>query len=126
MSKVDSVPSPLIPASYPRRILLAVSGLSPQVVTETLYALASNAAAPFVPTEVHLITTREGAQRAELSLLSDDLGWFHKLCADYHLPGIEFTRRNIHIVRDSDERGLDDIRSIDDNRVAADHLSCRT
>ena len=70
------------PASYPRRILLAVCGLSPQIVTETLYALASAPEFPFVPTEVHLITTREGAQRAELSLLSDDLGWFHKLCAD--------------------------------------------
>ena len=58
------------PASYPRRILLAVCGLSPQIVTETVYALASAPELPFVPTEVHLITTREGAQRAELSLLA--------------------------------------------------------
>ena len=111
------------PGAYQRRVLLAVSGLSPQIVTETIYALASNPAAPFVPTEVHLITTREGAQRAELSLLSDDLGWFHKLCADYHLPGITFSRQNIHIMRDANERGMDDIRSIDDNRAAADFIT---
>jgi hypothetical protein len=30
---------PLPPAGYRRRILLAVTGLSPQVVTETLFAL---------------------------------------------------------------------------------------
>ncbi len=55
------------PASFPRRILLAVSGLSPQIVTETIYALAAKPERNFVPTEVHLITTREGAQRAALS-----------------------------------------------------------
>ena len=113
------------PASYPRRILLAVCGLSPQIVTETIYALASAPELPFVPTEVHLITTREGAQRAELSLLSDDLGWFHKLREDYHLPDIGFGRKHIHIMRDANERGMDDIRSLGDNRAAADFITAR-
>lgn len=124
-SNTLSVETPQQPYQYARRVLLAVSGLSPQIVTETIYALASNADAPFVPTEVHLITTREGAQRAELSLLSDDLGWFHKLCADYHLPGITFSRKNIHIMRDANERGMDDIRSVEDNRAAADFITAR-
>ena len=113
------------PSSFPRRVLLAVCGLSPQIVTETIYALASSAETPFVPTEVHLITTREGAQRAELSLLSDDLGWFHKLCEDYHLPGISFGRKHIHVMRDANERGMDDIRSLDNNRAAADFITAR-
>ena len=113
------------PAHYPRRILLAVSGLSPQIVTETIYALAAQSPSPFIPTEVHLITTREGAQRAELSLLSDDLGWFHRLCADYRLPPIAFTRQHIHIVRDAQERGMDDIRSVADNQAAADFITSR-
>lgn len=112
-----------LPSRYKRRILLAVSGLSPQIVTETIYALAANANGPYVPTEVHLITTREGASRAELSLLSDDLGWFHRLCKDYNLSGIQFTRKNIHIMRDARERGMDDIRSIEDNRAAADFIT---
>ena len=111
------------PSQYKRRILLAVSGLSPQIVTETIYALAASQDAPFVPTEVHLITTREGANRAELSLLSDDLGWFHRLCKDYNLTGIQFTRKHIHIMRDANERGMDDIRSIADNRAAADFIT---
>ena len=113
------------PASFSRRILLAVSGLSPQIVTETLYALASDPVAACIPTEVHLITTREGAQRAELSLLSDDLGWFHKLCSDYNLPPIAFSRKHIHVMRDASERGMDDIRSMADNRAAADFITAR-
>ena len=42
---------------FPRRILLAVSGLTPQIVTETLYALAVIQKPAWIPTEVHLITT---------------------------------------------------------------------
>jgi CRISPR-associated protein (TIGR02584 family) len=111
------------PASYPRRVLLAVSGLTPQVVTETLYALAADPHTQFVPTEVHLITTAEGARRAELSLLSDDLGWFHKLCQDYHLPGITFTKRHIHVMKDQLGRPMEDIRTPADNEAAADTLT---
>lgn len=118
-------PPVLEPGAYPRRILLAVSGLSPQIVTETIYALAALSPNAFIPTEVHLITTREGAQRAQLSLLSDDLGWFHRLCADYRLPPIAFTRQHIHIVRDAQERGMDDIRSVADNQAAADFITSR-
>ena len=113
------------PADYARRILIAVSGLSPQIVTETIYALAAQTPTAFIPTEVHLITTREGAQKAQLSLLSDDLGWFNRLCADYRLPPIAFTREHIHIVRDAQERGMDDIRSVADNQAAADFITSR-
>ncbi len=87
--------------------------------------MATKPDAPFIPTEVHLITTREGAQRAELSLLSDDLGWFHRLCKDFNLGNIAFTRKNIHIMRDANERGMDDIRSVEDNRAAADFITAR-
>ena len=113
------------PAVFPRRVLLAVSGLTPQVVTETLYALAADEHAPFVPTEVHLITSAEGARRAELSLLSDDLGWFHRLCADYHLPGVRFDRSHIHVVRGAQGQPLDDIRSPQDNQAAADFITAQ-
>lgn len=62
------------PESYPRRILLAVTGLSPQIVTETVYALAIKQTPAFVPTEIHLITTGKGAEHARLNLLSDSIG----------------------------------------------------
>ena len=49
-----------------RKILLAVTGLSPQIVTETLYALAVGQETPWVPDDIQLITRCEGAERAWL------------------------------------------------------------
>jgi CRISPR-associated protein (TIGR02584 family) len=113
------------PSAFPRRILLAVTGLSPQVVTETLFALAVKRNPPFLPTEAHLLTTAEGAERARLSLLSPEPGWFARLVADYQLPPITFTTANIHVLRDAEGRELDDIRTIKDNELAADAITER-
>lgn len=115
--------SHLAPHEYPRRVLLAVCGLSPQIVTETIYALAADADHPFIPTEVHLVTTAEGARRAELALLSRDLGWFHKLQQDYALPGMQFDRHHIHVIPDRRGRAMEDIRTPGDNEAAADCLT---
>ena len=114
------------PEDHPRRILLAVTGLSPQIVTETVYALAVAPVPPrrrFVPTEVRLITTREGAERAKLSLLHPDSGWFHRLLADYALPPIGFESEHIHVLEDADGRPLGDIRTPEDNNRAADTIT---
>jgi CRISPR-associated protein (TIGR02584 family) len=110
------------PHEYSRRILLAVTGLSPQVVTETVYALAVSEP-PFVPTEIHLLTTREGAQRARLALLSDDPGWFHRLRSDYALPPIAFDAGHIHVLAGADGAPLDDIRTEEDNLATADAIT---
>lgn len=114
------------PGRYPRRVLLAVTGLSPQVVTETLYALAvkpGGGAHAFVPTEIHLITTAAGAEHARLNLLSDRPGWFHQLRRDYELPQIAFGPERIHVIPDGGGAPLDDIRSPADNERAADFIT---
>ncbi len=111
------------PHDYPRRILVAVTGLSPQVVTETLYALAVKSRPPFIPTEIRLITTREGKERAELSLLHPKVGWFQRLCADYELPAIAFGAQNIHVLENCAGQPLCDIRSLEDNTRAADIIT---
>ncbi len=111
------------PHAFPRRVLLAVTGLSPQVVTETLYALAVQREPAFVPTEIRLITTSEGAQRARLALLSDDPGWFHRLRSDYRLPSIAFDEGSIQVLANGSGQPLDDIRSPADNLQAADFIT---
>jgi CRISPR-associated protein (TIGR02584 family) len=111
------------PSEYSKRILLAVSGLTPQIVTETIYALAMRTEDPFVPTEIHLLSTNEGAKRARLLLLSDNPGWFHRLCEDYDLHGIEFPEHNIHVVCGRDGKPMDDIRTAEDNQCAADCIT---
>ena len=111
------------PASYPRRILLAVTGLSPQIVTETLHALAVGHQDPFIPTEIHLITTAEGAERARLALLSDRPGWFQRLRKDWNLPEIAFDADHVHVLRDASGALLADIRSPADNLACADFIT---
>ncbi len=109
------------PCSYPRRILLVATGLTPQVVTETLYGLAVAAEPPWIPTEVHLLTTAEGAERARLTLLSDDPGWFRRLCDDYGLPPIQFDDGSIHTIGRDGRVG--DLRTPGDNEAAADAIT---
>jgi CRISPR-associated protein (TIGR02584 family) len=111
------------PCRFRRRVLIAVTGLSPQIVTETLYALAVQQAPAFIPTEVHLITTLEGANRARLSLLSESPGGFHGLRKDYALPEIDFSEQNIHVLVDVNGKALEDIRTPEDNRIAADLIT---
>ena len=110
------------PESYPHRILVAVTGMSPQIVTETLYTLAVQQEPKFVPTEVRLITTEEGAQQAKQSLLHKDR-WFHRLLTDYDLPPIQFEPEQIHVLKDANGNPLDDIRSVEDNTAAADAIT---
>lgn len=105
-----------------RSVLLCATGLSPQVVTETVYALAHENGGR-VPDEIHLVTTREGAERARLSLLSDEPGWFHRLQRDFNLPEVRFDGSTIHVIKDADGADLDDVRTAADNAAAADAIS---
>lgn len=102
--------------------------MSPQIVTETLYALAVAGTPAWVPDEVRIITTASGAREAELNLLStraetQQPGWFHRLLSDYRLPAITFDAERIHVVCDSDGKPLDDIRSPAENERVADFIT---
>lgn len=113
---------PRQPQQYPRRILFAVCGLTPQIATETLYALAVLRQPPFVPTEIRILTTREGAHRGRLMLLHPVTGKFHQLRRDYGLPDIAFDERAIHVITGVDGRELDDIRTPEENECSADMI----
>lgn len=113
--------TPQLPQTYPRRLLVAVAGLTPQVVTESVYALATQPE-PFIPTEVHLITTQPGADRAQRLLLNKAPGYFHRLCEELELPTIQFTTAQVHLVRDAEGKPLQDIRTPEDNASVADQI----
>lgn len=106
-----------------RRILLAVAGLSPQVVTETLFALARQGRPAALPSEVRLLTTAEGAERARLTLLSRTPGWFHRLRREHGLPPIGFSEGHIHVLHDRRGRPLSDIRTPEENEALADQTT---
>lgn len=110
------------PHEFARRILVCVAGVTPQVVTETIYALAVKRNPSFVPTEVHLISSSEGIERAQLMLLSEGKGYLRRLREDYGLPEIRLDRSRMHVIRDGHGQELADIRSQADNAAAADAI----
>lgn len=112
----------MTPQGFPRRILLAVTGMSPQVVTETLYALVNEQ--DFVPTEIRLITTVLGRNRAERDLLDPRDGQFHAFCREYGMSGkIHFDASYIKVICDEKGVPLPDIRTPEENSCAADEIA---
>jgi CRISPR-associated protein (TIGR02584 family) len=103
----------------PKSILFNVTGLTPQVVTETLYALHQQDQA--LPGQLHILTTAEGFQRARLTLIND--GWLARFYHDYHLPMPEFSERHIHILQQANGEPLADIRTQADNQAMADGIT---
>lgn len=96
-------------------ILVQVMGMSPAVVTETMWALAHRAE-PFRPEEVHIITTSRGRDQVDSYLDGQD-GAIARFCSEWDTP--RPARVIAHVVQ-RDGRDLDDIRSVDDNTAVAD------
>ena len=108
---------------YSRKILLATVGLSPQVVTETAYALMMSDNSPFIPSEIVIISTTTGAKNAKEKLLGTAnarISWLERLYREYSsssLPTVDFvtvtSRAGIE---------LDDIDSIESSAAFADKI----
>ncbi len=121
-----------------RHILVAVLGQTPQIVTETLYALVVQRRIPI--SEVFVITTRTGAERARRDLLDPERGQFFAFCREYGLDPARISFDAAHILtirRLSSRRArqpsgarttsaqaevLEDIRTVEDNRCLAEQL----
>ena len=96
--------------------------MTPQVVTETLYALAM-ASPPWIATEVRIVSTRTGSEQALLSLSSLHDGQIDRLFADLGAPPPHFDEGHIHLVAGKDGCPLDDLRTPEDNERAADTIT---
>lgn len=104
-----------------RKVLVAIVGLSPQVVTETLWALRRERG--FVPNEIRVILTRAARECVLHDLLDPVEGRFHAFCRDYGLVGkIRFDESCVTVVTDAEGRELDDIRTPEENAAAADTI----
>lgn len=113
--------------------LLCVTGLSPQVVTETLYALWRDGGQTpdALPREVHVVTTAEGRERVRLGLFDDParggLGQFRRFCDDFGIPPghVRLDESTVHVIHDPQGHALHDITTRDHNHAAADELTTR-
>jgi CRISPR-associated protein (TIGR02584 family) len=97
-----------------KTIMLAVTGLSTQVITETLYALNQMNRAVHA---IHIITTRSGKDHLLAQLLDGGRGPFYRYLEEYGSAGagIDFGPGNIHVVRDAFGAEIADIIDESDN-----------
>lgn len=97
-------------------ILLAIAGLSPQVITETLYALHQDGVGI---DEIHVIATRVGRDAIATQLLAPDDGRYFRYLKEYGIDpkSILFSQDTIHVLRDDKSRPLDDITGEEENEI---------
>ena len=99
--------------------LVAVVGNTPQVMTETFWALRIQR--HVLIDEVFVITTTMGKETCQKRLL--DEGRFEEMLSDYKInPPVQFDADHIHVFKDAEGNFLDDIRTSEDNRLARDQL----
>jgi len=109
-----------------QHMLVAVTGHSPQIVTETLYALAVKQKPPIPISAVYILTTAKGAEIA-WDKLGGPEGGIARLRREYDLGWeITFSRKQILIFKrrtdDGREVPLEDVRTSEDNETLAAQL----
>ncbi len=116
--------------TYNKKILLSVTGMSPAVVTETLYALVTEKG--FIPDEIRVITTIQGKNKL-LDVLcgivagrKERKGALEEFIEDYGdqygFNHIHFDESCIEIIKDEQGNELADIRSPEENEQSADQI----
>lgn len=105
-----------------KNILFLVTGMSPQIITETIWALACNPKrkVQWIPDEVYVLTTQIGINQIQERLFNK--GVFDNLKTDYpQLRDIKFDSSSL-IGVEVDGEVLDDIKTPEHNEAMADTL----
>lgn len=102
---------------------VCLAGLSPAVVTETLYGLVTRRPRGVIPRDVHIVTTH-GAYPTLAATLLGPQGALARLRADYRLPAgtLRCLPDHVHVLADERGRPLDDIRTPADSRAAGEAI----
>lgn len=97
-----------------KSIMLAVAGMTPQVITETLYALHQEQRHIDA---IHIITTRKGKEMINAHLLSPIDGQYHRYLRDYGIDphAIAFDFDHVHTIADGNGIEIDDIDGEEEN-----------
>jgi len=129
---MKTVPKSEIRNQKSELVLFAVTGMSPAIITETVWALATNKKTPVIPDRVVVVTTVAGRKAIEAELFAAGV-WdqLREALADQRVPiegKLQFgtTANDIRVFTRADARGrsmeLEDIRSREDNDAAANFL----
>lgn len=98
--------------------LIAVTGMTPAVVTETLYGIAKEDA-PW-PSQITLITTKKGKEKI-LTTLSQ-FSAIEAVCKEVGKPIIPFSEKDIQVVPNAEGKEVEDAKSLADHEALADYI----
>ncbi|WP_224961244.1 CRISPR-associated ring nuclease Csm6 [Geomonas subterranea] len=104
-----------------QEIFVFVAGGTPQIITETIYALAQQSP-PVYPDQLYVITTAPGKRRAQETLVAD--GILAQLCREYDIPTVLLEDDSFIVLTDMEGRELLDIRTVEANETAGDQVTC--
>jgi CRISPR-associated protein Csx14 len=108
-----------------REILVAVTGLTPQVITETLYFFIQKRKPAINISEIYAITTKPGKELILELLLDEKKGAFYSFCREYGIDpaSIKFNKTTISVLKGADGRPLSDIRTEEENIAVANAVT---
>lgn len=104
-----------------KHILLATTGASPQVVTETLFAIHEQNL-PW-PEEIQIITTAFGKKKAEAGLFSE--AHLQRMCEEIGKPVFQPEQVKILVVPDANGVEVEDARSLEDHEALANFITTK-
>lgn len=106
-----------------KNILLVVTGMTPQIITETVWALACDPLndAPWVPDEIHVLSTQDGLTQIRSRLFADQI--FSQFQKTYPITAnIQFDERYLHVIKNDSDEALTDLKTPEDNEYAANAI----
>ncbi|HFQ5206911.1 TPA: CRISPR-associated ring nuclease Csm6 [Vibrio vulnificus] len=102
-----------------KNILLATTGASPQILTETLFAIHQSGR-PF-PDEIYVITTQSSKPALMNGLFRD--GHLQSMLDEYAMPAVKFEESHIWLIEDDKGNLVEDAKSIQDQTYMADYIT---
>jgi CRISPR-associated protein Csx14 len=103
-----------------KEVLIFVAGTTPQIITETIYALIHQDP-PIYPDEIYVITTTHGKNLIKKNLI--DLGRFGEFCKEFNIQKNIFDENSILVVKGNNVNFLDDIKEAKDNESLGDFIT---
>ena len=105
-----------------KNVLLFSTGLSPQIVTESVFYHTQIRKPSLRIDAIHIITDAKCEPLVIKELLPDNNGWLHKLADDYQIDPneVELPLENIHILKDSSGKPLMDLLTVEENNAAVE------
>lgn len=111
--------------SKTKNILFLVTGMTPAIITETIWALACDPqleeSERWIPDEVRVLSTEHGLNQIKSKLL--DSGVFERFKHDYPLIAhTQLNAKHLHSINNAEGQALSDLKTPEDNEFAANSI----